>query len=104
MTQKTQKKPVVVEFVRLTESNILEAYTFVFGKPDLSTRIASDKWETYEDIVKRDGMKLKTPESGEGTQIASIGDCIIKGNSPELGDHFWPVKPDYFENAYQILP
>ena len=101
--QKFRKKPVEVEAIKLTEKNILEVYTEVFGKPDLSHKIASDKWDDYEMIVARDGMKLKTPESGEGTQIASIGDYIVFGYSKELGRHCWPVKPDYFEGAYDLV-
>ena len=44
---------------------------------------------------------LKTPESGGETQIASLGDFIIKGYTEELGWHFWPVKPSYFKENYQ---
>lgn len=101
--QKAQKKPVIIDFIRLEENNIFEVYTEVFGKPDLSHNIASDKWDDYENIVKREGLKLKTPESGEGTQIANMGDYIVFAHSKELGRHCWPVKPDYFENAYDII-
>ena len=101
--KKFRKKPVIVEAIRLTEKNILEVYTEVFGKPNKdSCRMAEDRWDDYEMIVVRDGMKLKTPESGEGTQIASIGDYIVFGHSEKLGRHCWPVKPDYFENSYEI--
>ena len=102
--QKAQKKPVIIEFIQLKENNIFEVYTEVFGKPDLSHNIASDKWDNYENIVKRDGLKLKTPESGEGTQIASMGDYIVFGYTEELGRHCCPVKPRYFEGAYDVLP
>jgi hypothetical protein len=44
---------------------------------------------------------LKTPESGEGSQIAVSGDFIVKGYTEELGWHFWPVKPSYFNENYQ---
>lgn len=44
---------------------------------------------------------LKTPESGEGSQIAVSGDFIVKGYTEELGWHFWPVKPSYFEKNYE---
>ena len=100
---KFRKKPVVIEAIQLRENNIFEVYSQVFTRPDLSHRIASDKWDDFERIVKRDGLELKTPESGEGTQIASIGDYIVFGESKELGRHCWPVKPDYFENAYEIV-
>ena len=98
--KKYRKKPVEVEAIKLTKKNIFEVYSEVFSKPDLSHRIASDKWSDYEEIVKREGLKLKTPESGNGTQIANIGDYIVKGYTKKLGWHYWPVKADYFEYAY----
>ena len=103
MLSKAKKKPVIIEFIKLTEKNIVEVYTEVFGKPYFSCQMAEDSWDTYQDIVKRDGMKLKTPESGEGTQIASIGDYVVFGESKKLGRHCWPVKPDYFKGAYDII-
>jgi len=98
--EKAQKKPVIVEFIQLKEDNILKVYTEINGKPNLKHPIAEDKWYDYEDIVKKEGLKLKTPESGGETQIASIGDYIVFGFTKELGRHCWPVKPSYFENAY----
>tara|TARA_R110000787_G_scaffold257894_1_gene363100 strand:- start:47 stop:361 length:315 start_codon:yes stop_codon:yes gene_type:complete len=98
--RKAQKKPVIVDFIQLTKNNILEVYTEVNGKPNRKSRIAEDKWDEYEEIVKRDGLKIKTPESGGETQIASIGDYIVFGHTKELGRHCWPVKPSYFNNAY----
>lgn len=44
---------------------------------------------------------LKTPESGEGTQMVVLGDFIMKGYSEEQGWHFWPIKPDYMEANYK---
>lgn len=44
---------------------------------------------------------LKTPESGEGTQIANTGSFIIKTYSEELGWHFYPVASDYFNENYE---
>ena len=101
--KKAQKKPIIVDYIQLKENNIFEVYSEVFRKPDLSHEIASDKWNEYERIVKSEGLKLKTPESGGETQIASIGDYIVFGESKELGRHCWPVKPDYFENAYENI-
>ena len=48
-------------------------------------------------------MRLKTPESGTGVQIASIGDYIVFGYTEKLGKHCWPVKPDYFEKSYKEI-
>jgi hypothetical protein len=100
--KKAQKKPVIIEFIQLKRSNILEVYTQVYGKPNRNP-LLDDRWDDYENIVKREGLKLKTPESGGETQIASIGDYIVFGHTKELGRHCWPVKPSYFEAAYDIL-
>ncbi len=65
-----------IEAVQLTDNNILEAYSFVYGKPDLSHNIASDKWDEYERIVRERGMDIKTLEDGEdgrAQHVASIG-------------------------------
>ena len=96
-----RKIPVIVEAIQLKENNITEVYTEVFSKPQLTCQMAEDRWDEYEDIVKKEGMKLKTSESGEGTQIASIGDYLVFGHSEELGIHCWPVKPDYFKKSYE---
>ena len=94
-----RKKPVVIEAVQLTQKTIFETYSFIYGKPDVSSNIASDKWDDYEYIVKRDGLKLKTLESDNETQTASIGDWVIKGVNGE----FYPCKPDIFEKTYEAV-
>lgn len=99
--KKYQKKPVIVDAIQLTKKNIFEVYTEVFSTPQLTCKMAEQRWDEYEYIVIDQGMALKTPESGEGTQIASIGDYIVFGYSDELGRHCWPVKPDYFTGAYE---
>jgi len=101
--QKAQKKPVIIEFIQLKENNIIEVYSEVFSRPELNFLIAKDRWDDYETLVKNKGMELKTPESGEGTQIATIGDYIVFGHSEKLGKHCWPVKSDYFEGAYDVI-
>ena len=103
---KYRKKPVEVEAEQLTKETIRKVYEFIHGEDcvKLNCDAAFDAWETYEKIVIEKGMELKTPESGEGTQIASIGDYVVKGYSEGLGYHFWPVKPDYFESAYDLIP
>lgn len=103
MIQKAQKKPVIVEFIQLRKDNIKEVYTEVHGEPNLKGTMDGLMWDTYQDIVLEDGMNLKTPESGEGTQIADIGDYIVFGYTEKLGRHCWPVKPDYFEQSYDII-
>lgn len=96
-----RKKPVIIEAIQLTKKNIKEVYTEVFKIPDLSSSMALQRWHDYENIVILKGMKLKTPESGEGMQIASIGDYIVFGESEKLGRHCWPVKEDYFNQSYE---
>jgi hypothetical protein len=73
-----------VEARQLTESNTKEMIEWCSGSegPDGS-------------------IYLKTPESHGETQIASVGDFIIKGFTEDLGWHFWPVKPSYFNEHYQ---
>ena len=39
-------------------------------------------------------------ETLEGIMTASLGDYIVKGVNGE----FYPVKPDIFEQTYDILP
>ena len=96
---KYRKKPVVIEAVQLTGNNIREAYEFINGPVDLSHPIANDKWYDYEDIVKRDGLRIMTLESDGQTQIADIGDFIIRGVQ---GEHY-PCKPDIFEQTYESV-
>lgn len=86
-----RKKPVVIQAIQLTKDNVREVYNFLHGAPISNFR---DKWENYEDIVKRDGMKIETLE---GTMRADLGDWIIKG----IGGEFYPCKPDIFEKTYE---
>jgi len=90
------KKPIEIEAVQLTRMNIRAVYSFIYGAPDTKSNIASDKWDDYESIVRTEGLKLKTLESDNETQTASIGDYIIKGIQGE----FYPCKPDIFKLTY----
>lgn len=103
---KYRKKPVVIEAIQLTEENILEVYRFINGENsvNLPSRLAEQRWDEYEwDLVQAGGMRLKTPESDGETQKASFGDYVVKGHSEALGEHCWPVKPDYFEKNYELV-
>jgi hypothetical protein len=73
-----------LEGYQLTETNRNELLEWCNGKKGLDGSII-----------------LKTPESGEGAQIVVTGDFIMKGYTEELGWHFWPVKPSYFNENYQ---
>ncbi len=99
---KYRKKPVEIEAIQLTENSIREVYSFIHPDDRFSlplSQIAQHKWEEYEKIVKAEGMDMYTLESGKGTQIASIGDFIIKGVKGE----FYPCKPDIFEMTYEEI-
>lgn len=97
MIKKLRKKPVEIEGIQLTTKNIKQVYEFMYGKVELTCRMAEDRWDEYEDIVKRDGLKLKTLESDGETQTASMGDWILKGVKGE----FYPCKPDIKEMTYE---
>ena len=91
------KRPVEIEALQLTKDNIFQVVTFIDGKkPNVLSDIAADKWEDYKAIVKSEGLKLKTLESDNETQTASIGDYIIKGVKGE----FYPCKSDIFKLTY----
>ena len=90
--QKATKKPVTIEFVEWTGKNLLEVIRFTGQHAS-----AMDfKWEDYEDLVKRKGLKIFTLE---GEHLASIGDLIIKGVAGE----FYPCKPDIFNATYEVI-
>lgn len=48
-------------------------------------------------------IRLKTPESDNETQNAVVGDFIMKAYSDDLGWHFYPIKPDYFNANYKKI-
>lgn len=89
-----RKKPVVIEAVQWRGDNLREVICFTDGPPETRTAHAGMMWETYADLVERDGLKIFTLE---GTMSASVGDWIIKGVSGE----FYPCKPDIFEKTYE---
>jgi len=90
------KKPVTINFIEWTGDNLYEVIKFITGaNPDIKNNMASQWWEDYKDLVKRDGLIIKTLE---GQHIASIGDMIIQGVSGE----FYPCKPEIFALTYDI--
>ena len=102
MVQKFRKKPVVIEAIQLNQKNIIDVYRFINGEDSikLNCNMAQDRWEDYENICKdKGGIRLKTMESDNETQIASFGDYIIKGVEGE----FYPCKPDIFEKTYEEI-
>lgn len=95
---KYRKKPVEVEAVKLeaTDASIHEVVNFIEGEvvDTSSSLMLTDRFHDYCDMVKREGMKIKTLE---GTMTADIGDYIIKGVQGE----FYPCKPDIFKETYE---
>lgn len=88
---KFRKKPVVVEAVRWTGSNLEEIRNFV----------GSDLIEDYMELFSMNGTLKKmlvgiAIDTLEGTMIVDYGDYIIKGVNRE----FYPCKPDIFEQTY----
>ena len=89
------KKPVTIEFIEWTGGNLFDVIAFTQSAPDLNYQAAMDRWYDYANLVKREGLIIKTLE---GQHVASIGDMIIKGISGE----FYPCKPDIFALTYDV--
>lgn len=79
---KFRKKPIVIEAIKWTGSNIEELTAFTFGFVSL----------------QREGFYLIIPTL-EGDHKANPGDWIIKGVKGE----FYPCKPDIFIAIYDIV-
>ena len=88
---KFRKKPVVIEAMRWSGSNLSEIIDFTGLHPSANKWT----WEEYEAVVQKDGLKIFTLE---GSHLASVGDWIIKGVKGE----FYPCKPDIFLATYEI--
>jgi hypothetical protein len=88
------KKPVIIEAIQWTGKNLREVISFTDRLPDNKSQHASMKWQEYEDLVARDGLKIFTLE---GKMDAAAGDWIIKGVKGE----FYPCKPDIFNMTYE---
>jgi hypothetical protein len=92
--QQFRKKPVTIEAIQWTGENLREVITFTDGPPNTRSRHAGMAWENYEDLVRRDGLKIFTLE---GAMLASSGDWIIRGVKGE----YYPCKPGIFEATYE---
>lgn len=89
---KFRKKPVVVEAVRWTGSNLEEIRNFV------GSDLIEDCVELFD--TKRELKKMLVGiaiNTFEGTMRVDYGDYIIKGVQGE----FYPCKPDIFEQTYE---
>ena len=89
---KFRKKPVVVEAVRWTGSNLEEIRNFV------GSNLIED-WVEFFDIKRtlKEMLVGIAIDTLEGTMIVDYGDYIIKGVKGE----FYPCKPDIFEQTYE---
>jgi hypothetical protein len=92
---KFRKKPVVIEAIQYTGHNDNELSIWSNKKV-----YASPICEPSENNLRGNYTQIDTVE---GTLTAIPGDWIVKGESSELGVHFWPVKPDYFAENYDLV-
>jgi len=93
------KIPVEVEAIQWIGRNRTEIELFVGQQLECS--VPPRQAEHDRDLTD-DAFRIDIPTK-EGSLTATRGDYIVKGNSEELGDHFWPVKPDYFKSAYELV-
>ncbi|WP_459591767.1 hypothetical protein, partial [Enterobacter asburiae] len=90
---KYRKKPIVVEAIQWTGSNLEEIRNFV----------GSDLIENYIEHFDIERTLIKQTLAGiaintlEGTMMVNYGDYIIKG----VNNEFYPCKPDIFEQTYE---
>jgi len=89
---KVRKKPLVFDAVEWDGKNLLEVIKFMRQHASAM----SYKWEDYEDLVSRDGLKIVTLA---GPLKADVGDIIIKGVN---GEHY-PIKADIFQKTYDVV-
>ena len=84
---KYRKKPVVIEAMQLTDTNVLTVMNFIGGVGIVVVGYG------YND---EPFIKIRTLE---GEMLAAIGDYIIRGVKGE----FYPCKPDIFEMTYESV-
>ena len=97
---KFRKKPVVIEAVQWTGTNVRQIYSFMHEESILNSAMDRVKWDEFENLHWGKDWHIKTLEdgpNGEAKHIASVGDWIIKGIKGE----FYPCKPDIFEATYE---
>lgn len=76
-----RKKPVVIEAVQWTGSNVDEIARFMLPYPRFQ-------------CIEPDKLVIPTLE---GDHTANAGDWIIKG----IANEFYPIKPDIFAATYE---
>lgn len=90
MPSKWRKKPVVIEAVQWTGTNLREVIDFT----GLNESANKWTWQEFVEVVERDGLKIFTLE---GPLKAAVGSWIIKGVKGE----FYPCEPSIFEATYE---
>lgn len=97
---KYRKKPVVIDAIQWTGTNMLEVYSFMHGAPPLDSFAVRNRWAEFCNLQENKEWYVKTLEdgvAGEVKHVASVGDWIIKGVQGE----FYPCKPDIFDATYE---
>ncbi|AAW54897.1 hypothetical protein ACYJ80_12090 [Staphylococcus capitis] len=85
--KKARKKPVEIEFMQFSDINSVE---------DISSWAEG---KIKHKVSHKFNIGYMYIETLEGTMTASLGDYIVKGVDGE----FYPVKPDIFEQTYEVL-
>jgi hypothetical protein len=91
---KFRKRPVMIDAIQWVGDNLFDVIEFIHARPDIKGNFAGMMWEQYEELVKREGLKIETLE---GKMSASVGDWVIRGVK---GEHY-ACKPDIFEMTYE---
>ena len=90
---KYRKKPVVIKALQFDGTHSkLKHIQSLFKK----LVVTAKSTHLTEDFCRN--LRIKTPE---GSISVSENDWILEGESSELGVHYWPVKPDYFDENYE---
>ena len=83
---KYRKKSVVIEAMEFTNETKDQVYNFV----------TCNKSASFCGGTSHPTLKIQTLE---GVMTANVGDWIIKGVQGE----FYPIKPDIFEETYELV-
>lgn len=88
------KRPIVIEAIRITESNIDEVKEFINNDDQVSMPF----FDNISHPKEKPKLVMWHIHTLEGVMRADIGDWIIKGIKGE----FYPCKNDIFEASYYL--
>ena len=91
---KTYRKTALVQAIQWTGTNLEEVTAFISGREPLAADLWDNRWQDYEDRVRRDGLTVHTLEN---PLKAAVGSFICKGVK---GEH-WPVAEAIFRETYE---